>query len=498
EPIPRGRCRARTAMCRRRSGSVGEVRPRVPAGALSRRRRARSARRRARDRRRALRRALRDEGWRRRAAVAVPLLRRQEQPRQLAARGAGAALRRSCSGAAPARAAGGRRSRRGAGAGGSAAGPPSRAGARRARPRARPARRQGSAAPRLLLPAGADARRGRTAARRARSHRLAAADADAACDPRRHRARAARSARVDRRADRRVHLVDRGGSRSARSRSAARRRHAAPRGLGAIAMTNAIDKLLREALARERGITPQTPCLDADTAAALAEGTLASRDRAAAEAHIAGCARCQAMIAALARTLPPVSAPVWWRRPAFVWLAPLTAVAAALVVWAAVPQRERPSPRARPSTAAQPAEIEQSGAAAARKEEAREPQQPPQLARSEAAPLTAPPPPAVVKGGRAASRAPAANDQRASSARKEADAMRERTFADGTAASAIAPPPAPAPAIGGELQASVGRAAPAPPPAPPLQSKPLPTAAARAGAAGADAAAPQVVTESVL
>jgi len=174
-------------------------------------------------------------------------------------------------------------------------------------------------------------------------------------------------------------------------------------------MKNAMDKLLREALAAPgRDDAPPTACLDADTAAALAEGTLSSRDRHAAEAHIAGCARCQAMVAVLARTLPPVSPRVWWRRPAFVWLAPLTAVGAALVVWAAVPQREIGSPAVQ-SPAVRSAESGQPDAAAGFKAETRE--QP--LARSEVAPPKAPPPAAAAPAEpTAALRAPAANDQR--------------------------------------------------------------------------------------
>jgi hypothetical protein len=105
-------------------------------------------------------------------------------------------------------------------------------------------------------------------------------------------------------------------------------------------MKDSMDKLLREALSAHTGKAQTTPCLDAETSAALADGTLPARERSAAEAHVADCPRCQAMIAALARTLPPVAPRVWWRRPAFVWLAPLTAVAAALLVWINIPPRE--------------------------------------------------------------------------------------------------------------------------------------------------------------
>jgi len=103
-------------------------------------------------------------------------------------------------------------------------------------------------------------------------------------------------------------------------------------------MTKPMDKLFRDALSGNASTPPRTPCLAADTVAALAEGTLTARERAAAEAHAAECLRCQAVLAAMVRTMPPVAPRVWWRRPAFVWLAPLTAAAAAVVVWSTVPR----------------------------------------------------------------------------------------------------------------------------------------------------------------
>lgn len=103
-------------------------------------------------------------------------------------------------------------------------------------------------------------------------------------------------------------------------------------------MTKPMDKLLRDALRGSANTPPRTPCLDIDTVAALAEGTLTTRERSAAEAHAAECPRCQGVLAAMVRTMPPVAPRVWWRRPAFVWLAPLTAAAAAVVVWSNVPR----------------------------------------------------------------------------------------------------------------------------------------------------------------
>ena len=103
-------------------------------------------------------------------------------------------------------------------------------------------------------------------------------------------------------------------------------------------MTKPMDKLLRDALRGSANTPPRTPCLDIDTVAALAEGTLTASERSAAQAHAAECPRCQGVLAAMVRTMPPVAPRVWWRRPAFVWLAPLTAAAAAVVVWSNVPR----------------------------------------------------------------------------------------------------------------------------------------------------------------
>jgi hypothetical protein len=102
-----------------------------------------------------------------------------------------------------------------------------------------------------------------------------------------------------------------------------------------------IDRLLAGRAAR----TPDdvtAACLDADTLAAWADDALDAGALAAAEAHAAGCARCQAMLAAMARTEPlvPAQAAAPWWKPAFRWAVPLTAAAAAVLVWAIVPQRD--------------------------------------------------------------------------------------------------------------------------------------------------------------
>jgi len=106
-----------------------------------------------------------------------------------------------------------------------------------------------------------------------------------------------------------------------------------------------MDRLLRESLERP-GAAADARCLDADVIAAWADGGLGSRERAAVEAHAAGCARCQAMLAMMVRTAEPPPAASSRRLRALGWLVPLTAAAAAVSFWIAttpeLPTRQVP------------------------------------------------------------------------------------------------------------------------------------------------------------
>ena len=85
---------------------------------------------------------------------------------------------------------------------------------------------------------------------------------------------------------------------------------------------------------------PGDACLDAEVLAAWADDALEARERARVETHAADCERCQALLAAMVRTLPPPSAAASpLRRRALWWIAAAAPVAAALVVWFAVPAR---------------------------------------------------------------------------------------------------------------------------------------------------------------
>src|SRR4051812_26114808 len=100
----------------------------------------------------------------------------------------------------------------------------------------------------------------------------------------------------------------------------------------------ALDRLLGPTL-KERDEAPPGPaCVDADTLAAWADDGLDAAERKAVETHAAGCGRCQALLAAMVRTLPPPEAAVSpVRTRAFWWLAAMTPIAAALLIWVAVP-----------------------------------------------------------------------------------------------------------------------------------------------------------------
>jgi hypothetical protein len=178
-------------------------------------------------------------------------------------------------------------------------------------------------------------------------------------------------------------------------------------------------------------MTDDSACLDADTLAAWADDALDARDRAAVEAHAAGCARCQAMLAAMVKTMPEqaaVRSP--WRIPAIGWLVPLTAAVTALAIWVAVPRRE-------PIQQSQVAEVAGDQAAPAR-------------AAAPAESVPTPPEPAAASPRAKAStpttlRAPAAKDlETAPPAQPSAD-LRERR--DATALEKqVAEAPAAAPA----------------------------------------------------
>src|SRR5690349_638409 len=94
--------------------------------------------------------------------------------------------------------------------------------------------------------------------------------------------------------------------------------------------------VLRETLRGRMTPDPSAGCLDGEVLAAWSEGTLDAGERDALEGHAADCARCQALLAAMAR-IEPHSPSRWWRPSTFGWLAPLAAAAAAILIWITLP-----------------------------------------------------------------------------------------------------------------------------------------------------------------
>jgi hypothetical protein len=119
----------------------------------------------------------------------------------------------------------------------------------------------------------------------------------------------------------------------------------------------AVERFLRTASAGEDA-APTPACLDAESASALVAGTLAADELASVEAHVSSCARCQTLVATLARA--EAAAPAEPRR-AFHWLtwAAPVAAAATIVVWLAAPQVQEDAvvemaPRSAPDLAPAP------------------------------------------------------------------------------------------------------------------------------------------------
>jgi hypothetical protein len=90
--------------------------------------------------------------------------------------------------------------------------------------------------------------------------------------------------------------------------------------------------------AADRHRASNEACLDPETLALWVDDGLSAAERAAAERHVADCARCQATLAALVRTAPILERQrPWWQTLKAAWLAPVAAAATALAIWIAIP-----------------------------------------------------------------------------------------------------------------------------------------------------------------
>jgi hypothetical protein len=105
-----------------------------------------------------------------------------------------------------------------------------------------------------------------------------------------------------------------------------------------------IERLLRQKLANAGPAKGPGACLDAEVIAAWADNGLSGAERSSAEAHVAACARCQALLAAMIRSTPAAathdSRGAWWSpRGWIVWAAPAVAAVVAGALWFAIDSR---------------------------------------------------------------------------------------------------------------------------------------------------------------
>ena len=102
----------------------------------------------------------------------------------------------------------------------------------------------------------------------------------------------------------------------------------------------AVERLLQQSLKKPRDGSVTEFCLDAETVAAWVDGGLSGTTLEMAQSHVADCARCQALVGTAARldSLAPLSQPQRASRRWLAWAVPLTAAAAGIALWVAVPR----------------------------------------------------------------------------------------------------------------------------------------------------------------
>jgi hypothetical protein len=86
--------------------------------------------------------------------------------------------------------------------------------------------------------------------------------------------------------------------------------------------------------------TTSAACIDAETLAAWADGSLSTAEAAAVEVHLADCDRCTAMLATFARTIPAAPAPESiWKRWHLRWLVPVATAATVVSLYVLIPRQ---------------------------------------------------------------------------------------------------------------------------------------------------------------
>jgi putative zinc finger protein len=136
----------------------------------------------------------------------------------------------------------------------------------------------------------------------------------------------------------------------------------------------AVEQWLRRVSASTPAAAPTDPCLDPEEMAAWIDGRLAREAQARAEAHVASCARCQAIAGTIVRTESIVHWATPERRSPWRWLGwavPLTAAATILMMIVVERQRETAPQQARADVpqAAPASRAEPSASAAAKSQD---------------------------------------------------------------------------------------------------------------------------------
>lgn len=207
-----------------------------------------------------------------------------------------------------------------------------------------------------------------------------------------------------------------------------------------------IERLLRQSLQTPRQAGETDSCLDAETVAAWVDGGLSGAALEMTQSHVADCARCQSLVGAMARTNAALAQPKPERaaRRWLPWLVPLTAAAAAVALWVAVPG-DLSAPLAPPRLT----ENRQTQATEARTQQPEPPDDQPR------APAVAEEPQAIQSAAKKAESQAPVPELSKEVGRPEADSLQRR---DVVSAPAAAPPSAP---VAAETSAPAAAAPPA-------------------------------------
>jgi len=106
----------------------------------------------------------------------------------------------------------------------------------------------------------------------------------------------------------------------------------------------AVERLLRRELGQLSAEVHPSGCIDAETLAAWAAGSMPADTSTGIEAHLASCDRCQTMVALFAGSEPPapVAAPPFWRRWTLRVLVPVAAASVVVLAWVGLTRDENP------------------------------------------------------------------------------------------------------------------------------------------------------------